>query len=603
MANKTANLYDICDDVILKTKPAGEPGENLRKIYKKIAGNFFLKTFILKGARHPDITKSKVQKYKEIFEKAMKATYENWDDEQWITKTFKPIADLLDNIKNPDFQIREKITLAKQKPELEELDKVMQASIKDIFKEWDRSKKDPWIRVAAQVIMSGDDYMDGENFLNVLRGLGAFEYKNITAIFYFIRCFLMTNPKKLKLIRKPFKGVSEPMYQKVAWIYHRIAFSDAIFSEQLLARLEKYDIERDEFNKIIDIMENMVKYMVVTSQEWLITPNKGIKHPSTSCLPMDKNGNPLCNLKKSDWQKKADLGFKDYVPDTDTTFLTLSIAKKWLELVDKYAIIANEELLEECKKFLNHPWVEIINEYQYGSGFDSNLATIQITKPLDYHGAVGIWFDKKFEKPDGRVIKDTIGNEVCPGHNMDILESILYNRKKWKSLEGENLKTTQRFLEFHYRAYTSGNFKKGSAHKYYLPVMYVYYTSQTYNIYLTLSDAEKKTFDPEGKMQEIRKIALDYLKNDMAGYTLNAFDAALVTSALCLFKYDKKNDGVIATSLQILVNSLGEGKSHPYKAYEWNRMRHPTRILVGSEISTSFFVMHAIAEAKHYLYS
>ncbi len=603
MAEKNANLYDICDKIVLKTKPAGEPGENFRKMYKKLAGNILLKTFILKGIRHPDIPKSDIPKYQEIFKAIMNATYENWNDAKWIDTTFKPIGDLLDKIPEKNYQIREKTELVKQKPSEEELDKVMASVTSDIFKAWGNSKKDPWIKVAAQVVMTGDEHMNSKNFFSVLHGLGAFEYKNITVLFYFIRCFLKSNPKKSKLIRKPFKGISEPMYQKVAWIYHRIAFSDAIFCEQLLSRIEKTNLSRHEYNKIINIIENMVRYMVVTSQEWLTSPNKGVKHPSTTCLPMDENGTPLCNLTKSDWQKKADLGFKDYVPDTDTTFLTLEIASKWLELVKKNKIIADKELLEECKKFLNHPWVEIINEYQYGSGFDSNLATIEITKPLDYNGSVGIWFHKEFDKGDGRIIRDSIGQEICPGHNMDIFNSIVFNRKQWKSFVGENLKTVQRFLKFHYNTYTSGNFKYESAHKYYLPIMYVYYTSQAYNTYLTLSEQEKKMLDPEGKMQEIRKIAIDYLKNDVMGFTINAFDAALAVCALCLFRYENKDDGIIATGLKILVDFLGEGKGHPYKPYEWNRMRHPTRILVGSDVSTSFFVMHAITEAKHYLYN
>jgi hypothetical protein len=603
MASKNANIYDICDDVILKQEPAGEPGRNLQKLYKKSARNFFLKTFILSGARHPDIKEKDIPKYKEMISAAMNATYDNWNDNEWINKTFKPIAVLLDKIKNPDFQIREKIEKQKNNPDEKELDNVINATLKDIFKVWKKEKKDPWFPVAAQVILSGDDHMDGENFLNVLRGLGAFEYQNITMLFSFLRCFLMENPKKRKMLRKPFHGICEPMFQKVAWIYHRIAFSDVNFAEQLLSRIEKNNIDRSEFNKLVDIMENLVRYCVVTSQEWLETPNKGIKHPSVTCLPMDENGKPLCKLKDSDWQKKADLGFKDYVPDTDTTFLVLSLAQKWIDFVKKHKIIADENLLKECKKFLDHPWVEIINEYQYGSGYDSNLATIEITKPLDYYGAVGIWFHKEFKKPDGRIVRDAIGNEVCPGHNMDILESILFNRKKWKSLEGENLKTTQRFLEFHYRAFTSGNFKVESALKYYLPEIYVYYLGRMYDVYLTMSDAEKKTFDPEGKVEEIRKIAIEYIKNDMLGYELNSFDAALAVSALCLLRYDKKDDGVIATGIKIMTDALGEGRGHPYKPYEWNRMRHPTRILVGSDVSTSFFVMQSMVEAKNYLYS
>jgi hypothetical protein len=84
---------------------------------------------------------------------------------------------------------------------------------------------------------------------------------------------------------------------------------------------------------------------------------------------------------------------------------------------------------------------------------------------------------------------------------------------------------------------------------------------------------------------------------------LNAFDASLVVSALVLLEYEPRNDGLIATGLKVISDAAGEGwQGHPYKAYEWNRMRHPTRILVGSGVSTSLFVLRAGSEAMRYLY-
>src|SRR5690606_30386005 len=84
--------------------------------------------------------------------------------------------------------------------------------------------------------------------------------------------------------------------------------------------------------------------------------------------------------------------------------------------------------------------------------------------------------------------------------------------------------------------------------------------------------------------------------------SLNAFDAALAVSALVLLAYEPRHDGVIAAGLKVLSRAAGEGRgTHPYRAYEWNRMRHPTRILVGSEVSTSMFVLRACSEAMRYL--
>jgi hypothetical protein len=104
---------------------------------------------------------------------------------------------------------------------------------------------------------------------------------------------------------------------------------------------------------------------------------------------------------------------------------------------------------------------------------------------------------------------------------MDILESILRNRRRWKALEDESLQVVRRFLEFHHRAYTSGNFRIESALKYYLPEIYVYYTGRMYETVLAMSGGERSTLDPDGKIEEIRRIALDYLRDELVARTLN----------------------------------------------------------------------------------
>ena len=132
--------------------------------------------------------------------------------------------------------------------------------------------------------------------------------------------------------------------------------------------------------------------------------------------------------------------------------------------------------------------------------------------------------------------------------------------------------------------------------------MYVYYLGRMYRTYETLEDIDKRILDPHNKIEEMRRIAQQYCKDELIKYSLNAFDAALAVSALVLLAYEPRHDGVIAAGLQILSEATGEGRgSHPYRAYEWNRMRHPTRILVGSEVATSLFVLRACSEASRYL--
>ena len=132
--------------------------------------------------------------------------------------------------------------------------------------------------------------------------------------------------------------------------------------------------------------------------------------------------------------------------------------------------------------------------------------------------------------------------------------------------------------------------------------MYVYYLGRMYRSCGTLTDVEKHILDPDQKIEAMRRIAQQYCTDELIGYSLNALDAALAVSTLVLLAYEPRHDGVIAAGLKVLTQAMGEGRGrHPYRAYEWNRMRHPTRILVGSEVATSLFVLRASSEAMRYL--
>jgi hypothetical protein len=600
---RKANIYDICERPILAGECHSEPGRNLRLLYKKLVAHPILKYLILKGCRHPDIAFADISCYQEMMRRAMQASPDNWQDARWIEETFRPLAQLLDGVENPRWRQRQKMERGEGEPTRSDMEKVMDICLHDILRVWDRDRKDPWFPVAAQVQVSGDDHMDGKGLVDVLQGVGSFEYKNITLLFALIRCFLMTNTGRIRLIRKPYPGVCEPMSAPVAWIWHRIAFSDVNFFEHLMVFLGSDASRRRHYDRIVPILENLLRYCVVTSLEWLETPNNGIRHPAITCLPKDAQGRQLCRLSNGAWQKKRDLGFGDYVPDTDTTFLTLAMARKWLDFAASGQLPVDKALIGECEAILAYPWVEIISEYQVGGGYNSNPPTIRIASPLDYDGAVPIWFDKEFSSADGRTSREMLGNEICPGHNMDILDAILVNRKQWRALEGENLLFLQRLLDFHHRAFVSGNFRHETALLYYLPEIYIYYLGRMYRTFLTLSDREQRILDPGEKIGEMRGIALQYCRDELIGYTLNVFDAALAVSALVMLGYEPRDDGVISAGLRVIRGATGEGRwGHPYRAYEWNRMRHPTRILVGSEVSTSLFVLRACSEAMGYLY-
>ena len=77
---------------------------------------------------------------------------------------------------------------------------------------------------------------------------------------------------------------------------------------------------------------------------------------------------------------------------------------------------------------------------------------------------------------------------------------------------------------------------------------------------------------------------------------MNTFDAALALVALGHLGGDAAQ---LARPLGCIQASLGEGgRRGPFKAYEWNKMKTPTRILVGGPEVTSAFVLIGLALAR-----
>lgn len=596
-----ANIYDVCDPVLRRGEPLAEPGRHLKLLYRKSLRNPLLRLLALRGCRHPLVPMARVGRYRDMLGKALDATPLHWRNRVWVRETFAPLAELLDKIVAPRWQLREAVASPRADLAREELDEVLDRLARHVFRVWDKDQRDPWFPVHAQAILSGDDTMSGEAFLDILAGLGSFEHQNVTMLFALTRCFLMACPAKLRLIRRPYRGLSEPL-RTFGRITHRTAFYDAIFFEQLYTRAVKNHVHPEEFRKIAAILEGLVRYIVVTSSEELVSPSGGIRHPAITCLPKNPRGEPLCKLSRRNWKLKEKLGFGDYVPDADTTFLALSMARKWLSFVRNFGLQADPELRKACERFLNHPWIEIISEYQVGSGHSTNPPTNKATRPLDYFGAVPLWFDKPFRKPDGRIVREALGNDICPGHNMDILEAILVNRNAWRAQSGKNLETVKRFIEFHHRAFKSGNFRHESAVRFYLPSTYVHYAGRVWDVFKSMPEEDKAAIDPEGKLAEIRKIALEYCRRDLLGRTVNPLDAAQAVTALVLLEHEPRHDGLIAHGLSVMRQAMGEGLRQPYRAYEWTLVRQPTRIIVGSEIATSLFVLGAFAEARRYLH-
>jgi hypothetical protein len=113
---------------------------------------------------------------------------------------------------------------------------------------------------------------------------------------------------------------------------------------------------------------------------------------------------------------------------------------------------------------------------------------------------------------------------------------------------------------------------------------------------MTLPPDARRAIDPDGAFEFIRERVLSYVRDDLIAHEMNTFDAAL---ALIALGHLGAETSAFAAPLQCIVRSLGEGGRHgPFKAYEWNKMKTPTRILVGGAEATSAFVLMGLSLAR-----
>ena len=211
--------------------------------------------------------------------------------------------------------------------------------------------------------------------------------------------------------------------------------------------------------------------------------------------------------------------------------------------------------------------------------------TISITKAASSPGSTTSAGERPF------------GNDLDPTLNLDILEVSFRNLARWRIVETPaRLATVHRIIGFQKRLVLSGAFANPRSHIYYLPELYCAYFGRCYAAFIALPLAARAAIDPDGTFELIRARVLAYVQTELIAHEMNAFDAALALIALGHLGADP---ATFAPALHCIVGSVGEGGRHgPFKAYEWNKMKTPTRILVGGPEVTSAFVLMGLALAR-----
>ncbi len=370
------------------------------------------------------------------------------------------------------------------------------------------------------------------------------------------------------LINPPWRGIAEPMWAPVQ-IRHRSAYYDAFFTEALLSFVETGLASADQAAASRRAISAMVDFCLSTSREDVRAQDGKIFSVISALAPL-----PHPRFSALFAQIKQDLGFGVYVPDCDTTACAFSAATQ-----------AGSD-----DPILNQPLLDFYAGYQVGGGANEPRVTVPLNDNIDYEGGVVTWIDNLAgERP--------FGNDLDPTLNLDILEVSFRNVARWKIIETPSrLETVHRIIGFQRRLAATGAFTHPRSHIYYLPELYCAYFGRCYQAFIALPTAVQRAIDPDGAFDFIRARVLAYVQTELIAVEMNVFDAAL---ALIALGHLGAKPAAFTPALHCIHSHLGEGgRRGPFRAYEWNKMKTPTRILVGGPEVTSAFVLMGLALAR-----
>ena len=548
------SLYDVCDPLLLN-QTGGDP--HLAKFYKTALGNPALRPLLRRTGLAELRDETRLQALREALIRARDDAEPDW------AAIGAPVAALLDTIELQHPRPKAASVPARA-PDPAAVERVIRGCGAHLLRSFGRNG---FIPTYAAFNLIGDADLRGREMLMALTGLNSRGYKNSTLLFNLARIFIARSPARA-LINPPWTGIAEPMWEPMQ-IRHRSAYYDAFFTEALLSFAETGLASADEQSASRRAISDMVDFCLTTSREEVPAQDGSTVSVITALAPL-----PHPRFSKFFAQIKQDLGFGIYVPDCDTTACAFSAATQ----------------AGSTDPILNQPLLDFYAGYQVGGGANEPLVTVPLNDHIDYDGGVVTWIDNLAgERP--------FGNDLDPTLNLDILEVSFRNCAKWRVIETpQRLETVRRIVEFQRRLAASGAFSNPRSHIYYLPELYCAYFGRCYAAFIALPPAAQAAVDPGGAFDFIRGRVLAYVQGELIAKEMNAFDAALALIALGHLGADA---ATFTPALHCIVADFGEGGRHgPYKAYEWNKMKTPTRILVGGPEVTSAFVLMGLALAR-----
>jgi hypothetical protein len=548
------SLYDVCDPLLLNGA-GGDP--HLAKFYKTALGNPVLRPLLRRTGLAELADAPRLHGLREALVRARDDETPDW------AAIGAPVAALLDTIELQHPQPKPAPVTARA-PDLAEIERVIRICGTHLLGSF---KSNGFIPTYAAFNLIGDPDLRGREFLMALTGLNSRGYKNSTLLFNLARIFIARSPARA-LIHPPWTGIAEPMWQPMQ-IRHRSAYYDAFFTEALLSFVDTGLASPDQAAAARRAISDMVDFCLGASREEVRAPDGRMVSVVTAIAPA-----PHPRFSRFFTEIKQDLGFGVYVPDCDTTACAFSAATQ-----------AGSD-----DPMLDQPLLDFYAGHQVGGGANEPRVTVPLNDSIDYEGGVVTWIDNlRGDRP--------FGNDLDPTLNLDILEVSFRNLARWKIIEtAARLDVVHRIIGFQRRLAHSGAFTDPRSHIYYLPELYCAYFGRCYAAFIALPLAARQAIDPDGAFEFIRAKVLGYVQDELITGEMNAFDAAL---ALIALGHLGAEVAAFTPALNCIVNHLGEGgRRGPFKAYEWNKMKTPTRILVGGPEATSAFVLMGLALAR-----
>jgi hypothetical protein len=549
-------LYGVCDP-LLRRPGKGDP--HLQAFYRTALANLALRP-LLARAGLPQL--SDPARLRAVQDALMRAR----DDPQpdWAA-IGKPIGDLIDQFPQSHPR-RGRAPASHRMPPLGEIDRIIRACAGHLLRSF---RRNGFLPAYAAFNLVGDPDFRGRDLVTALTGLNARTYKNATLLFNLARVYILANRPLADVINPPWRGIAEPMWAPVQ-IRHRSAYYDAFFAEALMDFLKSGLASAHEGDAAREAISALIRFCLNESREEALNPRYGRPISVVTALAPP----PHTRINRFFRDLKNDLGFGTYVPDCDTTACSLSAAAQFgLD-----------------HPMLDQPLLDFYAGYQIGLGDNWFPATVAINDTIDFTGGIVTWIESAAgDRP--------FGNDLDPTLNLDVLEVAFRNHARWGIAEsGERIEVLRRIVRFQEKLASSGVLADPRSHIYYLPELYCAYFGRCYAAFRALPRATRDAIDPGGAFEQIRRQVLAYVYDDLIAFEINPFDAALALLALAKLNGEPAR---FAPALKCIVQNFREGGwREPFKAYEWNKMKTPTRILVGGQEVTSAFVLSALAHAR-----